>query len=128
NEKIKLIEAGYIQDRNKLSEYYNAADLFIYPTRADSFGLVLLESIACGRPCITYAVGGCTDIIVNDVSGYAVTPFKPDEFANKIISVHKNRNLLESLKSSSRKFAKENFSISQMAKKYRELFLNELKR
>jgi len=43
---------SYIQDNDKLAEYYRAADLFIHPGVCETFGLVILEAQACGLPCV----------------------------------------------------------------------------
>lgn len=119
---IEIKNLGYISDRDKLIQFYSAADLFIYPTKADSFGLVLLESIACGTPCISFEVGGCTDIIKNDVSGYLVPKFNTSLFVSRVIDLLKDEKKLEALSISSRKYAEENFSIEIMAQKYYKIF------
>jgi alpha-1,6-mannosyltransferase len=43
---------SYIQDNEKLADYYHAADLFIHPGVCETFGLVVLEAQACGLPCV----------------------------------------------------------------------------
>ena len=47
----------------KLSEAYAAADCFVFPSRTDTFGLVLLEALACGTPVAAYPVTGPRDVI-----------------------------------------------------------------
>lgn len=48
---------------------YAAADVFVFPSRTDTFGLVLLEALACGLPVAAYRVTGPADIIESGVSG-----------------------------------------------------------
>jgi glycosyltransferase involved in cell wall biosynthesis len=120
--KLNLHPMGYINNEKLVTILLCAADLFIYPTRADSLGLVLVESIACGTPCITFDLGGCTDVIQNDVSGYLISPFETEEFADKTIEVLNDKEKLASLSQTSRKFAEENFNIKDMAKRYYGLF------
>jgi len=121
---LKLHQMGYINNEKLVTILLCAADLFIYPTRADSLGLVLVESIACGTPCITFDLGGCTDVIQNDVSGYLIAPFNTEKFADMTIEVLNNKEKLSSLSQTSRKFAEENFDITDMAKRYYDLFLS----
>jgi glycosyltransferase involved in cell wall biosynthesis len=121
---LNLHQMGYINNEKLITILLSAADLFIYPTRADSLGLVLVESIACGTPCITFDLGGCTDVIQNGVSGYLIEPFDTEKFADKTIEVLNNKEKLESLSQTSRKFAEENFDITDMAKRYYQLFLS----
>jgi glycosyltransferase involved in cell wall biosynthesis len=47
----------------ELARYYAAADVFVFPSRTDTFGLVLLESLACGVPVAAFPVAGPLDVI-----------------------------------------------------------------
>jgi glycosyltransferase involved in cell wall biosynthesis len=61
--------AGY-KSGIELAEYYASADVFVFPSKIDTFGVVMLESIACGTPVAAYPVTGPTDIIINGINGY----------------------------------------------------------
>ncbi len=50
----------------ELASLYNAADVFVFPSRTDTFGLVLLEALACGCPVAAYPVTGPIDVIGRD--------------------------------------------------------------
>ena len=125
-QNIEIKNTGYIFDKKKLISYYSAADVFVYPTKADSFGLVLLESIACGTPCITYKIGGCSDIIKDNISGVLIEPFNTTQFAEQIRALLMNSDLLNSLKKSCRSYAKSKFSLESMAAKYYKIFQEEI--
>jgi glycosyltransferase involved in cell wall biosynthesis len=118
---LNLHQMDYINNEKLITILLSAADLFIYPSRADSLGLVLVESIACGTPCITFDLGGCTEVIQDDTSGYLIEPFDTKKFASKTIQVLNNKEKLESLSQTSRKFAEENFDIKDMARRYYDL-------
>ncbi|MEA2660855.1 MAG: D-inositol-3-phosphate glycosyltransferase [Chloroflexota bacterium] len=60
------------QDQARLAFFYNAADLCAVPSLTESFGLVALESMACGTPVVGTRVGGLQTVIENDVSGLLV--------------------------------------------------------
>lgn len=51
------------QEGETLARYYAGADVFVFPSRTDTFGLVLLEAIACGVPVAAYPVPGPRDVI-----------------------------------------------------------------
>ena len=53
----------------ELAKLYNAADVFVFPSRTDTFGLVLLEALACGCPVAAYPVTGPIDVIGDDPGG-----------------------------------------------------------
>jgi len=46
-----------------LVRYYNAADVFVFPSLTDTFGLVMLEALACGVPVAAFPVTGPKDVI-----------------------------------------------------------------
>jgi glycosyltransferase involved in cell wall biosynthesis len=54
---------------DELAQYVAAADVFVFPSRTDTFGLVLLEAMACGIPVAAYPVTGPIDVVKRDVSG-----------------------------------------------------------
>jgi len=60
--------AGYKKGK-ELAEYYANADVFVFPSKTDTFGVVMLESIACGTPIAAYPVLGPVDIIDEGVNG-----------------------------------------------------------
>ncbi|UXY16885.1 glycosyltransferase family 1 protein [Chitiniphilus purpureus] len=58
-----------VLDQRELAAVYNAADVFVFPSRTDTFGLVLLEAMACGCPVAAYPVTGPIDVIGRDGPG-----------------------------------------------------------
>lgn len=60
----------------KLPQYYAAADLFIFASSGDTFGMVVLEAQACGLPAIVPELGGGKELITPNVSGY-ILPLTP---------------------------------------------------
>jgi glycosyltransferase involved in cell wall biosynthesis len=52
-----------------LAECYAAADLFVFPSRTDTFGIVLIEALACGVPVAAYPVTGPADIVTRPELG-----------------------------------------------------------
>jgi len=58
-----------VLDQPTLAKLYNAADAFVFPSRTDTFGLVLLEAMACGCPVAAYPVTGPVDVIGGSPAG-----------------------------------------------------------
>jgi glycosyltransferase involved in cell wall biosynthesis len=54
---------------DQLPGYYNCADVFVFPSKTDTFGLVLAEAMACGVPVAAYQVEGPIDVVANGKSG-----------------------------------------------------------
>jgi glycosyltransferase involved in cell wall biosynthesis len=55
--------------QQELAEVYATADVFVFPSRTDTFGLVLLEAMACGLPVAAYPVTGPLDVIGDSSAG-----------------------------------------------------------
>ena len=58
-----------VLDQLALATLYNAADVFVFPSKTDTFGLVLLEALACGCPVAAYPVTGPVDVIGDSPAG-----------------------------------------------------------
>jgi len=67
--------------------YYNAADVFVVPSYHESFGLVALESLACGTPVVATRVGGIGGMIREGENGYLVTDDISSSMAEKIRTI-----------------------------------------
>ncbi|HSV65461.1 MAG TPA: D-inositol-3-phosphate glycosyltransferase [Mycobacteriales bacterium] len=68
----------------ELAEVYRAADLTVVPSYNESFGLVALESQACGTPVVAAAVGGLPTAVADGVSGRLVDGHRPSDYATAI--------------------------------------------
>jgi len=53
----------------ELADYYRSSDVFVFPSKTDTFGIVLIEALACGLPIAAYNVMGPKDIITSDALG-----------------------------------------------------------
>lgn len=67
----KFPRANYlgVLEREELASVYAAADVFVFPSKTDTFGLVLLEAMACGLPVAAYPVTGPRDVIADSKAG-----------------------------------------------------------
>jgi len=64
----KAVFAGYRHGED-LAAHISASDVFVFPSRTDTFGLVLLEAMACGVPVAAYPVTGPVDVVLDGVTG-----------------------------------------------------------
>ena len=64
---LDYLATGYISDRERLAQYYSAADIFLYPSLADNLPLVVLENLSCGVPVVAFSVGGIPEMIDSSV-------------------------------------------------------------
>ena len=69
--KEKYPDINYlgVLQQHELAKVYAAADVFVFPSKTDTFGLVLLEAMACGTPVAAYPVTGPIDVLGNSPAG-----------------------------------------------------------
>lgn len=77
-ERVRFVDP---QPHELLSTYYRAADVCLVPSRSESFGLVALESAACGTPVVAAAVGGLTTLVEDGWTGLLVEGHDVEAFA-----------------------------------------------
>ena len=70
--------------QEQMPYFYRAADVCVIPSYYESFGLVALESLACGTPVVANDVGDLQNIISQGKTGYVVADNAPPHLANKI--------------------------------------------
>ena len=70
--------------QEELPYFYSAADVCVIPSYYESFGLVALESMACGTPVVANNVGDLRNVIHQGETGYVVMDNAPDRLAKKI--------------------------------------------
>ena len=92
-----MIDFVGLVDHDELPLYYNAADVCIVPSYYESFGMVALESMACGTPVVATRVGGLPTIIHHGHTGYLKSWRCPEAFANSVEMIISSSGLKESM-------------------------------
>ena len=81
--EVKITFVGSVR-QERLPYFYSAADVCVISSYYESFGLVALESLACGTPVVATDVGGSKSIIREGETGYVVADNEPHHLAEKI--------------------------------------------
>jgi glycosyltransferase involved in cell wall biosynthesis len=76
--------AGYVDDARTLALYYSASDATLFPSLAENFPLVVVESLACGTPVVGFDVGGVKEAIQHAKSGYVARYGDLEDFVGGI--------------------------------------------
>jgi glycosyltransferase involved in cell wall biosynthesis len=74
----------YEINQGRVAQYFQAADIYVHPARADTFPTSVLEALACGAPVVATAVGGIPEQIDEGVTGYLVKPGDAEIMAGRI--------------------------------------------
>ncbi len=90
----RVVFTGYVPE-NDLPLLYNAAELFIYPSFYEGFGIPTLEAMSCGVPVISSNISSLPEVVGD--GGILVDPYNIDELAEAIIKVITDEGLREEL-------------------------------
>ncbi|MCX8058049.1 MAG: glycosyltransferase [Spirochaetes bacterium] len=112
---------GKIENKN-LPELYSLANLFVFPSVTDTFGMSVLEAQACGLPVLTSNIGGPKEIIINNETGYSLKIDK-NLWKRKIIyliddKINNNSLLLNYLSKNALTHVQEKYDIEKVIDYY----------
>ncbi|WP_409420431.1 glycosyltransferase family 4 protein [Pseudaeromonas sp. ZJS20] len=102
--------------RTDVPDLLNASDVFILPSRYETWALVGLEAMACGIPVLMKPTGGISDYLSDGVNGFTIER-SADDISKKISMMRNNRDLMDSMSRNARATA-EKYSWEIIAKKY----------
>ena len=114
---------GYLDRKQSLLDCYAAADVFMFASRAETQGLVLLEAMAQGVAIVSTAALGTRSILKQE-SGAIIAPERAEEFAAAVVRVLKSADLRREMAAQSRSYARSWSSRAmarRMAAVYREI-------
>lgn len=112
---------GYVSD-SQLPALYSSADAMIVPSRQDNFPNTILESLACGTPCIAFDVGGIPDMIKHEQTGYLAEPYETDGLLSGIEWVVQEKEDHELVEERCRRFVLNNCSPDVVRRQYLSLY------
>jgi glycosyltransferase involved in cell wall biosynthesis len=118
----RVIFPGFIP--NELAaRLYNASDLFVFPTlRLESFGIVIAEAMACGKPVIASNIGSIPNVIDNGINGILIPPGDFRELASQIKRLFNDRMYSKALSEKAQLKATERFGLDRMVERTIEVF------
>ncbi|NDE88351.1 MAG: glycosyltransferase [Gammaproteobacteria bacterium] len=111
---------GYMDRTTTLLDCYNSADVFVFASRTETQGLVLLEAMAQGTPVVSTAVMGTADVLAG-VKGAVVVPEEIEAFALGVASVLRNPERRAALSAHAREDALR-WSSKHMAERLLRLY------
>lgn len=101
----------------QVQEYIKKAHLCVFPSFAETLGMVTIESMALQKPVVNTAIGWAQELIVDGESGFLVHPQDHSLYANKIIALLKDPNLCLTMGKNARKRVEDVFDIEKIAQK-----------
>lgn len=107
----RVIELGYVPDVD-LPDYYALADMFVFPSLLEGFGLPIAEALACETPVVTTRAGSSPEVI--GPGGRIVPPRDSDALAGAIKELEENADLRRQLGRAGRQWVLSHFDQQRM--------------
>ena len=106
--------------RDEIHRYMQAADVFVFPSRQEGFGTVMVEAMACGLPCVVTALPGITDFIFGAGEERALIVSQEDDgaLADAVVSVLADSTRATQIGRTARADAVKRFAITTIADQY----------
>jgi glycosyltransferase involved in cell wall biosynthesis len=110
----------------ELAEVYAACDVFVYPSSASPWGLVVTEAMAASKPVIVSKQVGTSEIIQEGVNGVVIDSAKPEEIAKQVELLMNDPKLRKKLGENAYQYVKNNLSWERYAEKVESVFQETL--
>ena len=116
----------FLGKQDNLAELYSISDLILLLSQKESFGLVLLEAMACGVPCIGTNVGGIPEVIVDGETGYICELGDVEMVSQKAIKLLSDPTLHQQFSKAAFERANSEFHSDTIMKEYEEIYMHVL--
>ena len=121
---VPIHSMGYLSDESKIVALYNAVDMFITSSLEENLPNTIMESMACGTPCVGFEIGGIPEMIDHKINGYIASYKDASDLANGIQWVLEQDQL--ALSDACVKKVQENYTEEVIVMKYLSLYQNIL--
>ncbi|MDO8225472.1 N-acetyl-alpha-D-glucosaminyl L-malate synthase BshA [Bacillus licheniformis] len=109
-------------NQDRVEELYSISDLKLLLSEKESFGLVLLEAMACGVPCIGTNIGGIPEVIKNNVSGFLVDVGDVAAATARAMSILEDEQLSKRFTYAAMEMLKNEFSSQKIVSQYEQIY------
>ncbi len=112
---------GWLENRSpEFQRLFEGASIFVLPSEAENFPIVLLEAMSAGLAIITTSGTGCAEVVGN--TGILVEPRNAAMLREALVALHRDPARCRALGQAARKRLEEHFSWSAIAERYREVY------
>jgi len=116
-----VLITGPLYGRDKLEAYVDA-DVYVLPSRYETFPMTVLEAYACSKPVIASKVGGLEDLAINGETGLLVDLGNTEQLARNILYLLNDDGRAKEMGLRGKQFVKENFAIEKVADRLQCLY------
>lgn len=115
-------EVPAVEDADVMRDYYLACDVVVYPSRAETAPLALIEAAACARPVVASRTGGCTEIVRDGETGLLVPQQDAGAMAEAVRDLLTSPDRALALGDAGRRLAEDRHDRRKVGLQWLELF------
>jgi N-acetyl-alpha-D-glucosaminyl L-malate synthase BshA len=108
----------FLGKQENIKEILAITDISLFPSASESFGLAALESMAFGIPVVTSNAGGFVEVNQHGITGFTINVGDIEGFAEAIINLLSDKQLMAQMGKNATQFANDNFSPDIIIPKY----------
>ncbi|PLV59444.1 glycosyltransferase family 4 protein [Thermotoga sp. KOL6] len=123
--QLNVVVTGYIP-HEKIPKYYKIGDVFLFASKTETQGLVLLEALASGLPVVALKWKGVKDVLKGCEGAILIEKENTEDFARILRNVLENHRLREELSEKGKDFVRKNWSVEFFVSKLEEIYLEAL--
>ena len=116
-----FIFAGLI-DRERIPEMISAMDVVVHTSLREGLARVLPQSLAMGKPCVSFDIDGAPEVVIDDYTGYLVKVFDSEGLANRVAQLLEDDELRAKLGANGRRHVDPNFRTEKMVADISEVY------
>ncbi len=120
-DRYTFINLGWVDDQEKVAHILNASDAFIMPSLAEAFGLMAIESMACGIPVVVFEGTSLPSVIHAPYGGISI-PRDSSILAEEMRNLLLNTNRRKQISQTARKIVTENYQFINYAQRHADLY------
>lgn len=116
---------GYV-DHEEIPEYYKLGDVFVFASKTETQGLVLLEALASGLPVVALKWKGVKDVLKGCEGAILLDEENEEVFAKTLREILTNTRLKNELSRKGREFVKREWSVERFVGKLEEIYMEAI--
>lgn len=122
-----VIATGYVPEARKV-DYYRLADVFLFPSALEGFGLSVGEAMSCGLPVVASDRGSLPELLVDGEGGFLCDPGRPEAFAARLLQLLGDAALRLKLGRANERRVEERFRWERCARETLDVYEGVLER
>ena len=116
-----FVFAGLI-DRQRIPEMISAMDVVVHTSLREGLARVLPQSLAMGKPCVSFDIDGAPEVVINDKTGYLVETYDNERLADSISRLLENPQLRKEMGENGRRHVDPAFRTETMVREIAEVY------